>query len=93
MQFGFRTKAAPAPEKHLMQGLDGGVTRGIEMVVTPVLFALLGFWLDGVFGTRPILTVVFFTLALAGAVASVYYRYRAEMDEHEKGKPWTKSPR
>ena len=35
----------------------------------------------------------FFTLALIGAVASVYYRYRAEMDENEKGKPWTKSPR
>ena len=93
MRFGFRTRAAPPAEKHLMQGLDGGVTRGIEMVVTPLLFALLGFWLDGIFGTRPVLTVVFFTLALAGAVASVYYRYRAEMDEQEKGKPWTKSPR
>ena len=76
-----------------MQGLDGGMTRGIEMVVTPLLFAALGFWLDGIFGTRPVLTVVFGALAFVGAVASVYYRYRAEMDEHEKGKPWTRSPR
>jgi hypothetical protein len=93
MQFGFRTRDTQPSQNPLTQGLDSGFTKAIEMVVTPLLFALFGYWLDGVFGIRPILTATLGGLAFFGCVASIYYRYMADVAREEEGKPWTKSPR
>ncbi|MFV0317151.1 MAG: AtpZ/AtpI family protein [Microthrixaceae bacterium] len=47
-----------------------------ELVLGPVLMALLGLALDGVFGTRPILTVTLTIWGALGAGVAIYYRYR-----------------
>ena len=45
---------------------------GIEMVVSVLLFAGIGFWLDGRFGTSPILTIIGGVLGLAAGLYRVY---------------------
>lgn len=47
-----------------------------ELVLGPVIMALLGLLLDGVFGTRPLLTVLFTIWGALGAGISIYFRYR-----------------
>ncbi|MCB1270409.1 MAG: AtpZ/AtpI family protein [Microthrixaceae bacterium] len=47
-----------------------------ELVLGPVLMALVGLLLDGVFGTRPLLTVLFTIWGALGAGVSIYFRYR-----------------
>jgi F0F1-type ATP synthase assembly protein I len=47
-----------------------------ELVLGPVIMALLGLLLDGVFGTRPLLTVLFTIWGALGAGVSIYFRYR-----------------
>ena len=65
-------------------------TGSYELVVSPLLLALIGFGLDRVLGTVPLLTAAFAVVGFAGACVILYYRYRNDMDEHEVGKPWAK---
>ena len=41
------------------QGFGDALALGVEIVVTPLLFALFGWWLDGRFGTGPVLAIAF----------------------------------
>lgn len=50
-----------------------------EMVLGPVLMALLGLLVDNWLGTRPVFILVFTLWGLVGAAASVYYRYRRQI--------------
>ena len=68
-----------------------GWSRAFEIAGTTAVFTLLGLWLDSKFGTRPVLTIIFFVFAVAGLAVRSYYTYNAAMDEQEKGKPWTRS--
>lgn len=52
---------------------------GAEMVLSPVIFGLAGFVLDGVLDIRPILTIVGVLIGLGGAVANQYFRYTERM--------------
>jgi F0F1-type ATP synthase assembly protein I len=65
-------------------------TGGFELVFSPLILALVGFGLDRLFGTLPVLTIVFAVVGLGGAVAKLYYGYRAEMEQHEANGPWAK---
>ena len=68
----------------------GRTTGGYELVFSPLLLALIGYGLDRLFGTLPILTVVFAVLGLLGAVTKMYYSYRSEMEQHEASGPWAR---
>jgi F0F1-type ATP synthase assembly protein I len=59
-----------------------------ELVASPVLLGLLGFWLDRTFTTTPYLTIVFCVLAVVGAATKIYIGYDREMSVHDEGKPW-----
>ena len=63
---------------------------GYELVFSPLILALIGFGLDKLFGTVPILTVIFAVLGLAGVVIKLYYNYRSEMEAHEAAGPWAR---
>ncbi len=52
---------------------------GWEMSLTPVLFGAFGWMLDGWIGIRPVLTVVFAIMGLAGSVANQYFQYTHRM--------------
>ena len=61
-----------------------------ELVVSPLIFALIGYGLDRWIGTTPWLTVIFAIIGLAGAVVKIYYGYEVEMRQHESEGPWAK---
>lgn len=63
-------------------------TGGFELVLSPLLFALIGFGLDRLLGITPVLTVLFAIMGVAGAVTIVVLGYRREMDEHTEGAAW-----
>lgn len=52
-----------------------------ELVLAAILFALGGWYVDGLLGTTPIATSVGVVLGFTGACASLYYRYRAQYAE------------
>jgi F0F1-type ATP synthase assembly protein I len=80
----------PRDQQATWQGFGDALALGVEMVMTPLLFALFGWWLDGRFGTGPFLAIGFGLLGLVGEAAHVYYTYRARIAHEEEGKPWTR---
>ena len=72
-------------------GFGNALSQAVEFVAGPLLFALLGWFLDRLFGTGPVLAISLGLFGLAGVVARAYYTYRAAMDREEEGKPWTRS--
>ena len=72
------------------QGFEKALAQSLEIVVSVFLFGLFGWWLDGRFGTRPVLMIVFGLIGVAAVTMRTYLWYRASMDREEKGKPWTR---
>lgn len=60
------------------------------MVIVPVLFGLLGSWIDGRIGTHPLFLLALGAFGAACSFVSAYYRYEARMSRHDQGKPWTR---
>jgi F0F1-type ATP synthase assembly protein I len=77
----------------LWQGFGNGLGQAVELVLTPVLCGLFGVWLDHLFGTGPILMLVFGFLGVVGMALRTYYWYQAKITAEEEGKPWTRSQR
>lgn len=75
------------------RGLGDGFSLAVEFVAAPLIFALLGFWLDGQFGTSPLLAVALGAFAFIGVLIRTYYVYMAQTAAEEKDKPWTRSRR
>ncbi|TAN22499.1 MAG: AtpZ/AtpI family protein [Actinomycetota bacterium] len=53
--------------------MGDGFVKAFEMVLTPILFCLLGVFLDFKFGTAPILTLGFLFFGIAGMVIKLWY--------------------
>lgn len=75
------------------RGLGDGFSLAIEFVVAPLIFALFGHWLDGRFGTAPVLAVSLGVFAFVGVLIRTYFAYMAQTAYEEKDKPWTRSRR
>ena len=66
-------------------------TGSYELVLSPLILALIGYGLDRWLGTIPLLTIALRRAWASSAPASrSTTRYSAEMDEHEKDAPWAK---
>ena len=65
-------------------------TGSYELVISPLILALIGYGIDRWLGTVPIFTIVLGVLGLAGACIKLYYGYTSEMEEHEAEGPWAK---
>ena len=50
-----------------------------ELVLGPVLMALLGLLVDGWLGTRPLFTLLFTVWGVVGAAVAIYFRYRHQV--------------
>ena len=75
------------------KGFDDAFARGIELVATPLLFGLGGWYLDRRAGTRPLFTLVLFLVAVVGMAARMYYAYAAAMEEHDRAGAWARPSR
>ncbi len=74
------------------QGFSDALAMAVEFVVTPMLFALLGYGLDRWLGTGPVIAILLGLFGLTGVVLRTYYWYQARMQREEEGRPWTRSP-
>lgn len=74
--------------RELYNGFGNTLAKAVELVVTPMIFALGGHLLDARAGTRPMFTLTLLVFALMGMFARMYFAYVAEMSAHEARAPW-----
>ena len=75
-------------QQRFLANLQDANTGAFELVLTPMLFALIGYFVDGAAGTRPVFTVILGALGFTGAVLRLYFDYVARMKKASEGKPW-----
>ena len=71
-------------KRELNTGFGDALARAVELVVTPGIFALLGWLLDRRLGTTPIVAFVFFFVVLGYVVWKMWTGYAADMQRHER---------
>ena len=85
-----QSRANPNDRRATWQGLGDGLTQALEMSVAPVLFALLGLFLDRRVGTVPLFAVGFFVFAMVGVFVKAYCVYRFKAEQEEEARSWRK---
>lgn len=65
----------------IIKELSPYMTLGLDFAITISLFALLGYWLDGKYGTKPFWILV---LSLFGIVVAFYKFFRVVLKKKEK---------
>ena len=78
-------------KRALYNGFGETLTRAVEFVAAPALFAILGSLIDRAASTRPLFTVGLAAFALAGVFVRAYFAYEVAMREHEADTPWGRS--
>ncbi len=86
---------APAPDPQLAEdrrldaqrglynGFGESYQRAIEYAAVPPVFGLVGWWLEGRLGWRPVLTIMFVLYAVVGLAIRTYFAYNARMIDEE----------
>ena len=74
--------------RELYQGFTDSFVKGLEFALTLAIFAAMGYGLDRLAGTTPILIIVFVVLGLVGLVTKAYYAYEAKMRGFDAAAPW-----
>lgn len=59
-----------------------------ELVMSPVLLALLGLWLDRAVGTTPLFIVLFAVVGFTGAAVKLYFTYGHSMRQLQAEGAW-----
>jgi F0F1-type ATP synthase assembly protein I len=77
-------------KRKLYNGFGNALSRALEFVAVPLLFGWFGHWLDGRFGTGPLLLVTLGVVGLVGVFMSAWYRYVEAMQAEEAKAPWHK---
>ncbi len=62
---------------------DDNIGKGMDLALTVLVFLGIGYALDRVFDTKPLLMIVLTLLAVVGKVTAMYYGYQATMEQLE----------
>lgn len=65
------------------QGVERGFTAAFELVATPALFGVIGYFIDSRLGSGPWLTIGLTAVVASYLVWKLWYQYNAEMLELE----------
>jgi hypothetical protein len=76
-----------AAKRQLNRGYGDGLTRAMEIVLTPLIFGGLGALLDAWLGTRPGFTIGLAAFAVTGIFVKLWIRYDQDMRAHEAALP------
>ncbi len=76
--------------RELYSGFGNSLVWAFEFAATPVLFGLIGHFLDRRLGTGPWLAVVLVIFAIIGLGVRAYYGYVADMEALEAKAPWAR---
>ncbi len=79
-------RAVANPAK-VLQGADSGVTAAFELVATPALFALFGYFLDRWLGTGPLFAFLLAGIVVVYEVWKLWFNYSARMQALEAALP------
>jgi F0F1-type ATP synthase assembly protein I len=79
--------------RELNNGFGEALSRAFELAATPAIFAGLGWLVDRWLGTSPLFLIVFFLLAIAGVGYMTWFKYEAEMKQHEADAVWNRNKR
>jgi F0F1-type ATP synthase assembly protein I len=74
--------------QELNQGFGNALALAVEMVMTPMLLALLGWALDRWLGTAPVFLIALAVFGIVGMALKTYYAYAERMRQHEASGPW-----
>lgn len=67
----------------LNRGFSDALTRGVELALTPIAFALIGWAIDRVAGTGPTFLIVLFTFGVIGTAVKIKLGYDRQMAAHD----------
>jgi len=76
--------------KAINRGYGDAMGRGLELALTLVLMVGIGWLADRIFGTAPLLVIVFSILGFAGITVKLWLGYDLEMRKHEDGAIWNR---
>jgi hypothetical protein len=76
----------PAPPK-FSDTLGDALARSFELVVTPAIFGVAGYFLDRKIGTVPLFTLLFAFFVLFYEASKLWRDYVAAMERHEQALP------
>ncbi len=68
-------------KREFSDGLFNQSHGSFELVLAPVILALIGLGLDRWLGTVPVFTIVLAVAGMVGSWAKQYYSYRTSIDE------------
>lgn len=74
-------------KREFTDGLFNQSHGSFELVLAPVILALIGLAIDRWLGIAPVLTIVFAIAGLLGTFAKLFYSYRAAMDAQQATRP------
>jgi len=70
--------------REMYNGFGDTLARAFELVLTPAIFAGLGYLLDGAVGTRPLFMVTFFVVAFVALSWRMWMEYDQRMRSMEE---------
>lgn len=82
--------AAANDRERLYNGFSDALARAVEYVAVPLIFAWIGYRLDGRFGTGVVLTVALGAFGFVGVSLRTWFSYVADMEAEEAKAPWGK---
>lgn len=82
----------PSDRQQTWAGMNDGLALGMEMAVAPVVFALIGLWIDSVLGTTPGFAVGLAMFGMIGGFVKAYYIYTFKTAATEVERPWSSLP-
>lgn len=74
------------------RGYGNAMGRGFELAVTLLVMVGIGWLADRIFGTAPLMIIVFSVLGFAGITVKLWIGYDLEMKRHEDGAIWNRDP-
>ena len=72
------------PKPKAPAALDAGVSHGMELAGSVVVFFGIGFGIDVWLGTTPLFMIVLVLFAVVGQFIKMYYVYSSAMRHHEQ---------
>ena len=79
-----------AREVEERRGYGDALTQALTLVVAPVLFGVLGAFIDGLLDTSPLFLLTLGLVGVLGSCVTAYYEYEARIARHDEGKPWAR---
>jgi hypothetical protein len=70
--------------RDLYNGFGDAYSRAFEMVVTPAIFGLIGFFIDGRLGTRPVFMLVLGILVFLYEVWKMSHLYLLQSKQEDR---------